>query len=146
MKPCNLLNEKEKRVLENASLKSLTHARIYSLEYKDGLKIFAFLRLTFEANIYLTITTGKFADNIVFLDELDFSNEMDKYTRQDGVDLKVSTLPDSERIVDQKLLNVECIQKPDEEYYWQFNFHFSETTLHIGALVDELRVSLTLLN
>lgn len=138
----NLLSEKEEVLLQAALLKRISNIYVHTLEYKEGLKIYAFIQMTFEKSVSLIITTGKFADNIVLLGESDFLKEKIKYDLQEDVEMKASIFNSFEEIIGGKLLNVECIQKPDEEYYWQLNFIFEKRTLHIDALIDEVGFSL----
>ena len=135
---CDLLSEKEEGLIQAALLKRISNVYVYTLEYKEGLKICAFIQLAFESSISLIITTGKLADNIVLLDETDFYKEKDKYSLQDDVEMKVNVFKNFKKIIGGKLLNVECVQKLDEEYYWQLNFVFEKSTLHIDALIDEV--------
>ena len=137
-----LLSEKEEGLLQAALLKRISNVNVHTLEYKGGLKMCAFIQMFFETGISLIITTGNLADNITLLDETDFFDEKSKYKLQEGVEMKVSPLDSFEEIIGRKLINVEGIQKPDEEYYWQLDFVFETGTLHVEALIDEINYSL----
>jgi hypothetical protein len=142
---CNLLNKNESELIQTTFSKCLSGVYAHILEYKDGITICIFIRIVFEGNTSLIITTGSFADNIVLLDESDFKTEKEKYDLQDDVEMRLHMMNDFEEIVGKKLINVECVQKPNEEYYWQMNFIFQKRALNIRALIDELQASTSLL-
>ena len=142
---CNLLSRNERRFLQDAISKNINAVEIYTLEYKEGLKICAFIKMVFEKGSPLIITTGKFADNILLLDEFDFLKEKKRYDLQGDVEVKVSSLSNFEAFdnINGKLLaDVKCIKKPNEEYYWQFNFILEKKLFIINALIDELEFSI----
>lgn len=142
MMNCNLLNRKESEILRAAFLKCLSSVYAHTLEYKEGLTICAFIQIVFEENISLIITTGDFADNIVLMDESDFKTEKERYSLQDDVEMKTRMINEFEEIIGEKLIDVECVKKPDEEYYWQLNFNFQKKVLNISALIDEIEFSI----
>ena len=142
---CNLLSRKERTVLQDAISKNINSIEIYTLEYKEGLKICAFIKMVFEKCNPFVITTGKFADNILLIDEFDFLKEKKRYDLQDDVEMKVSSPDNFEAFDDIKeklLLDVICIKKPNEEYYCQFKFTLEKKSFIITALIDELEFSI----
>lgn len=138
---CNLLNKEENEILRTAILKCLSSVYAYNLKYKNGLTICAFIQIDFEEKISLVISTGDRADNIVIIDESDFKKEKEKYRLQDDVELKLCVVNDLQEIIGDKLIDVECEQKPDEEYYWLLKFKFQKKILNISALIDALEFS-----
>ncbi|MEK7224917.1 MAG: hypothetical protein AAB221_04455 [Bacteroidota bacterium] len=142
---CNLLSIRERKILQNVLLKKIYDVEIYTIEYNKDLKICAFIKMVFEDSNTLIVTTGKFADNILLLDEFRFLEERKKYDSQDNVETKVNHLSSSETFNVMKgklLLEIFCIQKPDEEYYWQINFIFEKKSFIIHGLVDEVEFSI----
>lgn len=138
MKKFNLLNEKEQKVLSRTFFKTLQTILIHTIEYDEDLKVNGFIKMIFEDNLVVVITTGKFADNISIFEDHDFGKEENRYLAQNNVKIKVSSL---DYFDNQKLINVDCKQKTDEEYYGEIQFFFENGILKITGLIDELEFS-----
>ena len=135
---CNLFDGREKELIREAFLSKLKALNIYTLEYEAELKICAYIQLVFEYDLLVTITTGDLADNLIILDESEFLKQKDNYLGQDGVEVILTVNKTNE----EQLISFRCTQKPQEEYYWELDFVFEFTTLHIDALIDEVQLTI----
>ncbi|MCB9059863.1 MAG: hypothetical protein H6627_14955 [Calditrichae bacterium] len=138
---CNLFTEKERDILTKAYSKKLNTVLLHMLEYNNEFEVCSFVQLCFESQISIIITTGRFADDLIIIDDADLLLEKENFNTQSNTRFKTINIKNTNQILEENLISIDCIEKPEEGYYWQLKFNFISKTLNVSALIDAVEAS-----